>query len=108
MDGGSAPWSSTVDHGTDFQSRPLEAGAYQLSVQLVFIELFIGRRRDGYLNVHQFASLAEAQAIIETWRIDYNEHRPHGSLGDLPPREFAEQVVQTGLQEAPNFQHGVV
>ena len=45
---------------------------------------------------------------IEAWRIDYNEHRPHGSLGDLPPREFAEQVVQTGLQEAPNFQHGVV
>jgi putative transposase len=108
-----------VDHGTEFQSRPLEAGAYQPSVQLVFIrpgkpvenafiELFIGRRRDGCLNVHPFASLAEAQAIIETWRIDYNEHRPHGSLRELTPWEFAEQAVQTGLQEAPNFQHGVV
>ena len=78
MDGGSGPWSSTVDHWTEFQSRTLEARAYQPSVQLVFIrpgkpvenafvELFIGRHRDGFLNVHQFASLAEAQAIIETW-----------------------------------------
>lgn len=85
MDGGSGPWSSTVDNGTEFRSRPLAAGAYQPNVQLVFIrsgkpvenafiELFIGRRRDGCLNVHQFASLAEAQAIIEAWRLDYITH----------------------------------
>jgi len=36
------------------------------------------------------------------------QHRPHNSLGDLTPREFAEQTVQTGLQEASKFQHGVV
>ncbi|MGH7220615.1 MAG: integrase core domain-containing protein, partial [Nitrospiraceae bacterium] len=42
------------------------------------------------------------------WRIDYNEHRPHGSLGNLTPREFVERAAQTGLQETPNFQHGVV
>ena len=77
-------------------------------VENAFIESFNGRLRDECLNVHQFASLAEAQTIIETWRIDYNEHRPHGSLGDLTPQEFAEQTAQTGLQEASNFQHGVV
>jgi len=40
---------------------------------------------------------------IEAWRIDYNEHRPHGSLGDLTPQEFAEQAVQTGRQGARIF-----
>jgi putative transposase len=43
------------------------------------------------LNVHQFASLAEAQTIIEAWRCDYNERRPHSSLGHLTPSEFVSQ-----------------
>jgi transposase InsO family protein len=43
------------------------------------------------LNVHQFASLAEAQLIIEMWRVDYNQRRPHSSLGHLTPEEFAQQ-----------------
>ena len=77
-------------------------------VENAFIESFNGHLRDECLNVHRFASLGEAQAIIEAWRMDYNEHRPHGSLGDLTPREFAEETVQTGLQEASNSQHGVV
>ena len=56
-----------------------------------FIESFNGRLRDECLNVHQFASLAEAQTIIEAWRMDYNHHRPHGSLGHLTPSEVAAQ-----------------
>jgi putative transposase len=49
------------------------------------------------LNVHQLASLAEAQAIIEGWRVDYNQRRPHSSLGHLTPNEFVgqRQVIQT-------------
>jgi putative transposase len=60
-------------------------------VENAFIESFNGRRRDECLNVHPFASLAEAQVIIEAWRMDYNHHRPHSSLGHLTPSEFAEQ-----------------
>ena len=41
--------------------------------------------------MHQFASLAEAQAIIEAWRCDYNQRRPHSSIGHLTPDEFFEQ-----------------
>ena len=37
-----------------------------------------------------------------------SEPRPHGLIGNLTPQEFTEQAVQTGLQEARNFQHGVV
>ena len=98
----SASRSITVDHGTEFQSRALEDWAYRQSVQLdfirpgkpvenAFLESFNGRLRDECLNVHQFASLAEAQAIIEAWRLDYNQRRPHSSLGPLTPNEFLEQ-----------------
>ena len=93
------PRSITVDHGTEFQSRALEDWAYRRGVQLdfirpgkpvenAFIESFNGRLRDECLNVHQFASLAEAQAVIEAWRVDYNTRRPHSSLGHLTPSEF--------------------
>ena len=72
------------------------------------IESFNGRFRDECLNADVFISLHNARQKIEAWRIDYNEHRPHGSLGDLTPQEFADQAVQTGLQEAAHFHHGVV
>jgi putative transposase len=102
LNGTHGPRSITVDHGTEFQSRALEDWAYRRAVQLdfirpgkpvenAFIESFNGRLRDECLNVHQFASLAEAQLIIEMWRVDYNQRRPHSSLGHLTPEEFAQQ-----------------
>jgi putative transposase len=76
LNGVSGPQSITVDHGTEFQSRALEDWAYRRRVQLdfirpgkpvenAFIESFNGRLRDECLNVHQFASLDEAQTLIE-------------------------------------------
>jgi transposase InsO family protein len=55
------------------------------------IESFNGRLRDECLNVTQFLSLDDAREQIERWRIDYNAHRPHSSLGNLTPSEFAKQ-----------------
>lgn len=52
------------------------------------IESFNGRLRDECLNVTQFMSLDDARAKIEAWRVDYNERRPHSSLGHLTPSEF--------------------
>jgi putative transposase len=91
-----------VDHGTDFQSRALEDWDYSQGVQLdfirpgksvenAFIESCNGQMRDGCLNVPQFASLAEAQTIIEAWQFDYNQGRPHSSPGHLTPNEFVGQ-----------------
>ena len=113
------PQMITVDNGSEFTSKALDAWAHEHGVKLDFIrpgkpvenaviESFNGRFRDECLNAQVFVSLHDARQKIETWRIDYNEHRPHGSLGDLTPQEFAEQAAQTGLQEASNFQHGVV
>ena len=106
--GGPGPRSITVDHGTEFMSRALEDWAFQRGVQLdfirpgkpvenAFIESFNGRLRDECLNVHQFTSIADAQAKIEAWRVDYNQRRPHGSLGHLTPDEYARhrQILPT-------------
>lgn len=54
-----------------------------------FVESFIGRFRDECLNEHLFERLTQARRIIEAWRIDYNDHRPHTSLNGLTPNEFA-------------------
>jgi len=64
-----------------------------------YIESFNGKLRNECLNVQQFADLADAQARIEAWRRDYNEHRPHGSLRHLTPREFALKRHETRTAE---------
>ena len=56
-----------------------------------FIESFNGRLRDECLNLPQFASLTDAQRIIEAWRLDDNARRPHSSLVHLTPDKFVQQ-----------------
>ena len=58
--------------------------------QNAWIESFNGRLRDELLNSWRFDSLLEAQVIIEDWRIDYNNNRPHSAHGELTPTEFAQ------------------
>jgi putative transposase len=61
-----------------------------------FIESFNSRFRQECLNQHWFLNLNDAKEKIELWRSDYNEFRPHSSIGNLPPAEF----FQTNLLEA--------
>jgi putative transposase len=56
-----------------------------------FIESFNGRLRDEHLNVELFFTVADAQRKTLEWQRDYNEDRPHSSLEDVSPREFAAQ-----------------
>jgi putative transposase len=63
-------------------------------VQNAFVESLNGRFRDECLNEHLFRGLPMARRIIEAWRIDYNGHRPHTSLGGLTPNEFAARSRQ--------------
>ena len=94
------PQSITVDNGPEFDSKVLDQWAYRTGVQLSFIrpgkpnenayiESFNGKFRDECLNEHWFISLAHARRIIEAWRIEYNTERPHSSLGNRTPQEFA-------------------
>jgi putative transposase len=90
----------TIDNGPEFAGKVLDEWAYRRGVKLNFIrpgkpienayaESFIGRLRDECLNENWFINLNHAREVIESWRIDYNEGRPHTSLGGLTPREYA-------------------
>ena len=109
-----APRSITVDHGPEFTSIALEEWAYRHGIKLDFIrpgkptensyiESFNGRLRDECLNVHQFVSMQDARAKIEAWRIDYNRHRPHSSLGNLTPNEFVAKCQESRTSGAAIF-----
>jgi putative transposase len=89
-----------TDNGSEFTSRAFDAWAYARGVRIdyiqpgkpvqnCFIESFNGTLRDECLNLHWFLSLEDAKQEIETWRVDYNQERPHSSLGRLTPAEFA-------------------
>ena len=82
----------------------LDLWAYQNEVKIDFsrpgkptdnghIESFNGTFRDECLNTHWFTTLGEAREIIEAWRREYNESRPHRALGERTPHEFAHQIA---------------
>ncbi len=100
----------TTDNGPEFIGKALDEWAYKKvklhfiqpgkPVQNCYVESFNGRFRDECLNQHWFTSLQEAREEIEKWRKDYNDFRPHSSLDDLTPKEFA--VKNNSLLTASN------
>jgi len=94
------PESITADNGSEFSGKAMDAWSYQYGVHLEFIrpgkpiensyiESFNGRLRDECLNVDTFLDLSEVKEKVEHWRQDYNQVRPHSSLDDRSPEEFA-------------------
>jgi putative transposase len=94
------PKTIVMDNGTELTSLAMLAWAARHRVQLhyiapgkptqnAFVESFNGKFRDECLNDNVFTSIAEAREIIERWRVDYNECRPHRSLGQMTPNAFA-------------------
>ena len=90
-----------TDNGLEFCGRAMLTWAHERGVTLrliepgkptqnAYIESFNGRFRDECLNEHWFTSLAHAQAVIETWRREYNEERPKKGLGGLTPAAYAQ------------------
>ena len=95
-----SPESITVDNRSEFYSQVMDTWAYRDEVLLTFIRpgkpvenhyigSFNGRLRDECLNTHLFFDLEDAQEKLDDWRNDYNFVRPHGTLGELAPQEFA-------------------
>jgi len=72
------------------------------------IESFNGTFRDECLNVNWFQSMEDAQEKIEKWRKDYNDFRPHNSLGDLTPRQFVEKYKNSLRSQKTLFLAGSV
>jgi putative transposase len=110
---GAVPRSITLDNGSEFTSRAVEAWAIQHGVQLCFIrpgrpvengfiESFNGRLRDECLNVEWFRTLDEARQVLSRWRAHYNDLRPHSALADRTPASFARQHAASA-RFAPNL-----
>lgn len=93
-----------TDNALEFCGRAMLTWAHDRGVTLrliepgkptqnAYIESFNGRLRDECLNEHWFTSLAHAQAVIETWRREYNEERPKKRLGGLTPAAYAKTLM---------------
>lgn len=94
------PRTIVPDNGPEFAGRALDLWAHDRGVAIdfirpgkpvdnAFVESFNGKLRDECLNENWFQSLREARDVIEAWREDYNDVRPHRSLGDRTPSEYA-------------------
>ena len=94
-----------TDNGPEFAGRKMLDWAAKNGVELRFIqpgkpvqnayiESFNSRFRDECLSQHWFASLSHMRSIIDNWRHDYNNYRPHSTLGYVPPAKFAAQCRQ--------------
>ena len=94
------PLSITVDNGSEFAGKVMDAWSDIHRVQLAFIrpgkptenafiESFNGKLRMECLDVEIFRSMGEVEGKLAAWRYDFNHRRPHSSIGDLTPREFA-------------------
>ncbi len=102
------PTSLITDNGPEFAGLALERWAHEHAVhhrfitpgkpsQNGYIESFNGKLRDECLNETEFLNLTHARNIIEAFREDYNDTRPHSSLADLTPSEFAAKIARAPM-----------
>lgn len=100
------PLCIVSDNGTEFTSRAVLLWAQQNRIEWHYItpgkprengftESLNGRIRDECLNEHVFEGLAHARHLIEVWRQDYNNVRPHGSLGHQTPAAYRASLRPT-------------
>ena len=104
------PQAVRTDNGPEFTSRAFLGWAERHGIKHIliepgcptqngYIESFNGKFRDECLNEHWFETLAQARVVIRTWVHDYNEVRPHSSIGRVPPRRFARLHRQQAADE---------
>ena len=110
------PVAVRTDNGPEFTSRVFLAWTTLHGIRHIliqpgrpmqngYIESFNGKFRDECLNEQWFQSLPQARDCIAEWRKDYNEVRPHSSLGRIPPSQFAQkQRIQIFATDSNNNQ----
>ena len=102
------PKAIRVDNGPEFISKDLDLWAYMKGVTLdfsrpgkptdnAFVESFNGKFRAECLNASWFLSLEDARSKCEAWRRDYNEVRPHSSIGHKAPIEVVRASGQARM-----------
>lgn len=109
------PETLKFDNGPEFSSLAMLRWGAERDIKLHFIapgkptqngkiESFNGRLRDELLNEHWFLTLDQMRATVESWRVRYNTHRPHGSLNYLTPAEFARRHLEESKTTTPQFE----
>jgi putative transposase len=100
-----APDFIRSDNGSEFTAKEIRGWLTRLGVKTLFIEpgspwengyieSFNGKLRDELLNGEIFDTVIEARVVIEQWRREYNQRRPHSALGYRPPAPEAFLPVQ--------------
>ena len=103
------PKEILTDNGPEFTSNVMSAWTYEKNIQHIFIdpgkpvqnayiESFNGKFREECLDAHWFKNLSDARSTIEAWRNEYNNFRPHSSLGNLTPAEYALKLIDNNPQ----------
>jgi putative transposase len=106
-----APRYLRSDNGPEFVSRAILAWTIEATIETALIdpgkpwqnganESFNGKFRNECLGMQWFQNRTEARVLIEAWRREYNSVRPHSSLGNLTPAEFAARCSTTQQREA--------
>ena len=108
-----APAYLRSDNGPELVAHSLqvwleEQGAKTLYItpgspwENAYIESFNDKFRDECLNMQVFTNGRHAQEVVEAWRIEYNEERPHSSLNYMTPAEFAAHCRNSGRPTPPS------
>jgi len=108
-----APQYIRSDNGSEFIARMVQRWLKEQQIKTIyiepgspwqngFVESFHGRFRDECLNREQLWTLTEARVVVEDFRQDYNQQRPHSRLGYASPAEYAARIcpspVPVGLR----------
>jgi len=107
---GKFPASFVMDNGPEFRSQALFAWAQQNKVQLdfiqpgkptqnCFVESYNNTMRNNCLNENLFFSLNHARTILSNWIEEYNEIRPHSSLGGTPPAMHLKNWIKNNQEK---------
>lgn len=103
-----------TDNGPEFTSRVFMAWAQTHGIRHIliqpgrpmqngYIESFNGKFRDEHLNESWFETLQQARNAVSIWKQDYNQVRPHSSVGRIPPAEFAHLHRQRAANECESI-----
>jgi putative transposase len=103
-----APEEIRMDNCPEMTSETFTQWAKEKGIALLFIQpskpnqnAFVERLnrsfRDEVLDANLFNSIAEAKEAADVWVMDYNEFRPHDSLGDKTPMDFMPRTFKTGI-----------
>ena len=110
------PEAIRCDNGPELTSRHFLAWALEWKIELrhiqpgkptqnAHVESFHGRLREECLRVSWFINLFDARRKVSSWKKEYNEQRPHSSLGYRTPAEFARALREESYGEDVGFAH---